>query len=150
RRDFPHGRYPLRIEESRFSLKEYETFIEQNAAEISAFTQQREQAFDEELARWHANGQFNYEQAENIEEATEDDIPEGAICVDSSVSGSVWQAQIQPGQTVNAGDLLLILESMKMEINITAPCAGKVTQVLKGEGSRVQAGQTLVVMESVE
>lgn len=149
RRDFPQGRYPLRIEESRFSLKEYEMFIAQNAAEIADFTQQRERAFAEELARWHANGQFNYEPATVVEETTEDDIPEGAICVDSSVSGSVWQAQIQPGQTVNAGDLLLILESMKMEINITAPCTGTVTRILKSEGSRVQAGQTLVVMESV-
>lgn len=149
RRDFPQGRYPLRIEESHFSLKEYEMFIAQNAAEIADFTQQRERAFAEELARWHANGQFNYEPATVIEETTEDDIPEGAICVDSSVSGSVWQAPIQPGQTVNAGDLLLILESMKMEINITAPCTGTVTRILKSEGSRVQAGQTLVVMESV-
>jgi urea carboxylase len=150
RRDFPQGRYPLRIEESEFSLKEYEAFIEQNAAGIATFTRQREQAFDEELARWHANGQFNYEQTEHVEEATQDDIPDGAICIDSSVSGSVWQAQIQPGQEVNAGDLLLILESMKMEINITAPCAGKVKQVLKNEGARVQAGQTLVVMEAIE
>ena len=150
RRDFPQGRYPLRIEESHFSLKEYEIFLEQNAQDIAAFTQQREQAFDEELARWHANGQFNYEQADVVEETLENDIPEGAICVDSSVSGSVWQTQIQPGQLVNAGDVLLILESMKMEINITAPCAGKVVQVLKTEGSRVQAGQTLVVMENVE
>lgn len=149
RRDFPQGRYPLRIEESHFSSKEYEMFIAQNAAEIADFTQQRERAFAEELARWHANGQFNYEPATVIEETTEDDIPEGAICVDSSVSGSVWQAPIQPGQTVNAGDLLLILESMKMEINITAPCTGTVTRILKSEGSRVQAGQTLVVMESV-
>ena len=150
RRDFPQGRYPLRIEESQFSLKEYETFLEQNSQDIAEFTQQREQAFDEELARWHANGQFNYEQAEVVEEAAASDIPDGAVCVDSSVSGSVWQTQIQPGQVVNAGDVLLILESMKMEINITAPCAGKVVQVLKTEGSRVQAGQTLVVMESVE
>ena len=150
RRDFPQGRYSLRIEESEFSLKEYEAFIEQNAAGIATFTRQREQAFDEELARWHANGQFNYEQTEHVEEATQDDIPDGAICIDSSVSGSVWQAQIQPGQEVNAGDLLLILESMKMEINITAPCAGKVKQVLKNEGARVQAGQTLVVMEAIE
>ena len=150
RRDFPQGRYPLRIEESHFSLKEYETFLEHNAQDIAAFTQQREQAFDEELARWHANGQFNYEQAEVVEGPAASDIPDGAVCVDSSVSGSVWQTQIQPGQVVNAGDVLLILESMKMEINITAPCAGKVVQVLKTEGSRVQAGQTLVVMEGVE
>lgn len=148
RNDFPQGRYPIKIEESNFSLHEYETFITDNAKSIEQFTAQREQAFEEELARWHANGQFNYEQKEVIEETDEIDIPEDAIRVDSSVSGSVWQTTATIGQQVNAGDVLLVLESMKMEINIAAPCAGKVTQILKTDGARVQAGQTLVVLES--
>ena len=63
------------------------------------------------------------------------------------MSGSVWQSSVSVGQDVKAGDVLLVLESMKMEINITAPCAGKVSHVLKTEGMRVQAGQTLVVLE---
>jgi len=147
RRDFPQGRYSIKIEESQFSLHEYETFITDNAESIEQFTSQREQAFEEELARWHANGQFNYEQKEIIEETDEIDIPEDAIRVDSSVSGSVWQTTAKIGQQVNAGDVLLVLESMKMEINIAAPCAGKVTQILKTDGARVQAGQTLVVLE---
>ena len=61
----------------------------------------------------------------------------------------VWQTQVQVGQTVKAGDVLLILESMKMEINITASSAGKVTHLLKADGARVQAGQTLVVLEAI-
>ncbi len=149
RRDFPLGRYDIKIEESHFSLGEYENFIAANASDITKFTAQREQAFDEELARWHANGQFNYEQEEVIEIDAETQFPENAICVDSSVSGSVWQTQVKIGQEVNAGDILLILESMKMEININAPCAGKVTHLLKNDGARVQAGQTLVVLEEV-
>lgn len=147
RRDFPQGRYSINIEESQFSLHEYEKFICDNSESIAQFTEQREHAFDEELARWHANGQFNYEQKEVAEETDEVEIPEDAIRVDSSVSGSVWQSSVKVGQVVKAGDVLLVLESMKMEINITAPCAGKVTQILKNEGMRVQAGQTLVVLE---
>jgi len=147
RRNFPLGRYPIKIEESQFSLNDYEKFIAENSAAIAEFSQARETAFDEELARWHANGQFNYEQKEILEETSEIDIPKGAIPIDSSVSGSVWQSLVKVGQSVNAGDVLLVLESMKMEINITAPCAGKVLQVLKAEGARVQAGQTLVVIE---
>jgi urea carboxylase len=149
RRDFPQGRYPLKIEKSHFSLKDYEQFIADNATDIQTFTAQRERAFDEELARWHADGQFNYEQTEAVEDKQETDIAEDAIRVDSSVSGSVWQTQVKVGDKVNAGDLLLILESMKMEINIAAPCAGTVIQVLKNEGARVQAGQTLVVLEEL-
>ncbi|WP_039914820.1 urea carboxylase [Cellvibrio mixtus] len=149
RRDFPLGRYDIKIEESHFSLGEYENFIAANKSGIDKFTTQREKAFEEELARWHANGQFNYEQEEIIESETETQFPDSAICVDSSVSGSVWQTQVKIGQEVSAGDILLILESMKMEININAPCAGKVTHLLKNDGARVQAGQTLVVLEEV-
>jgi len=149
RRDFPLGRYQLRIEETRFSLKDYEEFIANNNQDIAQFTQKRELAFEEELARWHANGQFNFEPPETTETEADEALPEGALTVDSSVSGSVWQLQVKPGQEVAAGDLLLVLESMKMEINITSPVAGKVTRILKTEGARVQAGQTLVVMEAV-
>jgi urea carboxylase len=147
RRDFPLGRYSIEIEESKFSLNEYEKFITENATSITHFSRSRGKAFDEELARWHANGQFNYEQKEMVEDNDEINIPEGATRVDSSVSGSVWQSLVKPGQSVNTGDVLLVLESMKMEINIFAPCAGKIIQVLKVEGARVQAGQTLVVIE---
>ena len=149
RHDFPQGRYPIRIEESSFSLGEYQQFLTSHSNAISDFTAQREQAFAAELARWHANGQFNYEQEEVQEEHEETELAEDAIRIDSSVSGSVWQTQVQVGQEVKAGDILLILESMKMEINITAPCAGKVTHLLKSNGARVQAGQTLVVLEEV-
>ncbi|MES2822829.1 MAG: urea carboxylase [Pseudomonadota bacterium] len=147
RLDFPQGRYSIKIEESQFSLNEYEKFIAHNAEAITQFTHQRECAFAEELARWHANGQFNYEQVEIVEKTDEIAIAEDAIRVDSSVSGSVWQIAVKVEQKVNAGDVLLVLESMKMEINISAPCAGKVIQILKTEGARVQAGQTLVVLE---
>jgi urea carboxylase len=146
RRDFPQGRYPIKIEQSHFSLSEYQQFIEANTDSIQSFTAQREQAFEEELAHWHATGQFNYEQAEVEAESEELPLPEDAIRVDSSVSGSVWQTQVKVGQTVAAGDVLLILESMKMEINIGAPCAGVITHILKTDGARVQAGQTLVVL----
>ena len=148
RRDFPLGRYDINIEEGHFSLSEYENFIAAHKTDIGIFTRQREKAFDEELARWHADGQFNYEQEQIIESESEMQFPEHATRVDSPVSGSVWQTRANIGQEVKAGDILLILESMKMEINISAPCAGKVTHLLKNEGARVQAGQTLVVLEA--
>src|SRR5690606_201207 len=98
RKNFPQGRYPLKIEESHFSLSEYQQFIEQNQSSIDSFTHQREKAFDEELSRRHTNGQFNYEQAETVEENHEADLPDDAIRIDSSVSGSVWQTQVIIGQ----------------------------------------------------
>jgi len=147
RNDFPLGNYPLKIEQGEFSLADYQQFIEREQNAIDVFTQQREQAFDQELARWHAEGQFHY-QAPEVEESTkEETFPDDATLIDSSVSGSVWQSLVKPGQQVKAGEVVLILESMKMEIAVTAPAAGKVLRVLKGEGARVQAGQTLLVLE---
>ncbi|PPC75164.1 urea carboxylase [Pokkaliibacter plantistimulans] len=147
REDFPRGNYPLRIEEGQFSLASYQTFIDEQQPSITRFTRQREAAFAEELQRWHASGQFNYE-AESVEAETEQaSWPEHATVVDSPVSGSVWQADVAVGDKVTLGQPLLILESMKMEIPVFATCAGTVTQLLVKPAGRVNAGQVLVVIE---
>ncbi len=147
RRDFPQGRYPLNIEETTFCLGDYEDFLAQNEVAITAFRAQREQSFNEELAHWHATGQFNFEVPEAAVEATEPDWPEHAVVVDSPVSGSVWQCIAAEGQQVKAGDTLMVLESMKMEIPLQAVSDGTVLQMRLEEGARVVAGQALVVME---
>lgn len=104
-------------------------------------------AFERELERWHANGQFHFDQEEA--ETVDSDITwsEDAIVVDSPVSGSVWQTQVKAGDEVKAGQLLVILESMKMEIPLHAPSDGVVTEVLLKNSSRVNAGQAVVVLE---
>jgi len=148
RRDFPHGRYPLRIDETRFSLADYETLLADNASGIEAFNARRRQAFDQELARWHANGQFNFSHVEaDADDDAVADWPEDSLVIDSPVSGSVWQRRVEPGVAVNAGDTLLVLESMKMEIAVTAVSGGRITHILKNQGAQVRAGDPLVVME---
>ena len=148
RRDFPQGRYPLKIEESTFNLGQYQSMLAEQEVGIGDFRQRREAAFEAELAHWHATGQFDYEPAQEESQAEDVDWPEDSVVVDSPVSGSVWQAAITPGQQVQRGDTLMILESMKMEIPILAPCDGVVSQMLLAEGKRVSAGQSLVVMEA--
>jgi urea carboxylase len=59
----------------------------------------------------------------------------------------VWKIRVRPGDTVAAGATLVVVESMKMEIAIGAPVAGKVLDVLCREGSAVAAGQQVVVLE---
>lgn len=118
RRDFPQGRYPLRIEESHFSLSDYGDFLTRNAGEIARFQAKRTHAFEAELAHWHATGQFNFKDQESS--STEEDASwsEDAVVVDSPVAGSIWQADLAPGQIVKEGETLMILESMKMEIPV--------------------------------
>ena len=65
---------------------------------------------------------------------------------ESVTEAEVGEWSVKVGDTVKAGQTLLILESMKMEIPLQAPCDGVVTHVLQQPGGRVQAGQPLVVL----
>ena len=65
----------------------------------------------------------------------------------SEVSGSVWKVEVAVGQAVQAGDMLLIVESMKMEIPVEAPFGGTVTEVLVVEGDAVADGQWLIRLD---
>ncbi|MEZ5593908.1 MAG: urea carboxylase [Gammaproteobacteria bacterium] len=147
RRDFPQGRYPLQIEQSQFSLADYEDFLARQQTDIEQFKSRRNAAFQAELAHWHASGQFNFESAEQTSNTTEPDWPADSIEVDSPVAGSVWQTAVSIGDQVNAGDTLLVLESMKMEIALPSPCAGVVSHLLLSAGHRVNAGQPMVVLQ---
>ncbi|MES9854322.1 MAG: urea carboxylase [Candidatus Thiodiazotropha sp. L084R] len=149
RKDFPQGRYPIKIEESSFNLADYEGFIKSHDVEIESFRQQREQAFSDELKNWHASGQFNYEAVEKEQQLTERSWPEESLVIDSPITGSVWQTEVKVGQKVEAGECLMILESMKMEIPVYASADSKVTHLLLENGQRVGAGQALVVLEEV-
>jgi acetyl-CoA carboxylase biotin carboxyl carrier protein len=65
----------------------------------------------------------------------------------SEVSGSIWKVEVVTGQTVAAGDVLMIVESMKMEIPVESPSAGTVRELLVAEGEAVQDGQWLLSLE---
>jgi biotin carboxyl carrier protein len=65
----------------------------------------------------------------------------------SPVSGIVVRVVTQVGQKLQAGDVLLVLEAMKMETSVTAPVAGKVAKVRVAAGESVQAGQIVVEFE---
>lgn len=67
--------------------------------------------------------------------------------VKAELVGNVWKVEAQSGDAVNEDDVLLILESMKMEIPVMAPVAGTVREVLVKEQEVVREGQVLVVIE---
>jgi urea carboxylase len=62
----------------------------------------------------------------------------------SPVSGSVWSLAVEPGQRVDVGEKLIVLEAMKMEILVVAPSSGIVEKVNCAPGSLVFAGQVLL------
>ena len=57
RRDFPRGRYPLKIEHTTFSLADYQRLVDANGDSIHAFKQKQQQAFEAERQRWLETGQ---------------------------------------------------------------------------------------------
>ncbi len=149
RASFPQGGYALQIEPTTFSLREYRRFLAEEAGSIAAFKARQQAAFEAERERWAASGQAVYAGDMEVASAGPDselDLPPGGRAVASSVPGSVWRVTAEPGQQVLAGDTLLIVESMKMEFNVLAPCAGTVHQMLCREGAPVAAGQDVLVL----
>ncbi len=151
RRDFPLGNYPLKIEETTFNLADYNRFLQQHSSAIAHFQNRRQTAFAEELAQWRRDGQLTYQQEEStVVDGDEDLLPDGITGVDSPVSGSVWQLLVDEGDLVAAGAAVMILESMKMEIEIHATQSGCVSKIIKRQGHAVTAGQTLLWLSAGE
>jgi len=145
RRDFPKGDFELKVEETTFNLNEYQAFLEENDDSIRTFTYSRNQAFEEELERWVASGQINFESQQDLAEHDGDALPDGTP-VESPVAGNIWQLQVKEGDTVEEGQVVAILESMKMEIEVTAPESGKVIHIARQEGQQINAGQAVMVI----
>jgi biotin carboxyl carrier protein len=66
--------------------------------------------------------------------------------VRTEVAGNVWKVEVSVGQRVAAGDPLVIVESMKMEIPVEAPVAGTVTAIAVTTGDRVAEGAAVVTL----
>ena len=149
RRDFPKGRYSIDIEETRFNLKDYLEFLQQNKNNIENFTNRRKIAFDEELQRWLESGQINYESVQDLASdiGEEDALPERCVAIESPVAGNIWKILVKQGDIIQQGQPMLILESMKMEIEIVAPHAGIVYAINRSEGSQINTGQALLILQ---
>ena len=147
RRDFPLGRYPLRIEHSTLRLAEYQDFLMREAESIGEFRDHQQNAFNAERDRWIASGQAHFDSQETVaDEGGDAPLQPGEQGVESPVSGNLWQVQATAGSRVREGDVLVVLESMKMEIPLLAPCDGIVQQVSVQPGSAVRAGQRVAVI----
>ncbi|MBP3653982.1 MAG: biotin/lipoyl-binding protein [Oscillospiraceae bacterium] len=66
--------------------------------------------------------------------------------IPSPLPGTILQVKVNAGQAVKEGDILIIIEAMKMENEVLAPRAGTVAQVVAAKGATVNTGDTLVVL----
>jgi urea carboxylase len=133
---FPQGRYALQIEDAEFRLKDHQY-------DATEWKRRQQQAFLEERDRWGAE---KIVEAGEVASIVEDAVAQGCRAVSSPVTASVWSIGIERGQRVEAGQRLIVLEAMKMEIAVTTPVAGVVEKVDCAVGALVSAGQRLVTI----
>jgi acetyl-CoA carboxylase biotin carboxyl carrier protein len=67
--------------------------------------------------------------------------------IEAHITGTVWKVEVAVGDTVEEGDTVVILESMKMEMPVEAEDDGTVKEIRVAEGQSVSEGDTLVVLE---
>ena len=141
--------YDIKIEETTFSLADYKKILTENHDEIVLAKERQQKAFDAEYQRWVETGQVNFSAENETVEKNEDNLvlEDDETAVESVISCSVWKVLANEGQKVKAGDVVMIVESMKMEISITASGSGTISKILKKEGSTVTAGQALFVIK---
>lgn len=67
--------------------------------------------------------------------------------VEAHITGTIWRVEVEVGDTVDEGDTVVILESMKMEMPVEAEDPGVVKEIRCVEGQAVSEGDTLIVLE---
>jgi acetyl-CoA carboxylase biotin carboxyl carrier protein len=67
--------------------------------------------------------------------------------IEAHITGTVWKIEVKIGDTVEEGDTVLVLESMKMEMPVESEDEGTVAEIRCEEGQAVSEGDTLVVLE---
>jgi biotin carboxyl carrier protein len=73
--------------------------------------------------------------------------PGGAGAITSQMTGRVIRVDVEPGAQVKEGDILLVIEAMKMENEVLAPANGTVKEVAVAAGARVSEGDLLVILD---
>ena len=149
RENFRHGRFEVRVEEEVFDVGAYLDFLEMHRDSIEAFQARQRKAFTQEVSRWSA-ADIAPPAIETAQAAPADSEALGAhqCPVQADIAGSVWKLVAEPGARVEAGDPLVIVEAMKMEVAITAPQAGTLSAFHCAPGTPVRAGELLAVLDT--
>ncbi|MEC5217072.1 urea carboxylase [Actimicrobium sp. GrIS 1.19] len=153
RDDFIAGRVSLRIEEGEFRLSDYQRFLHEHSASIKHFKDRQQAAFEAERERWRLAGVSETVDDDSAGNSAASEAAANAFdgeVIASQVAGGVWSMRVAIGDHVKAGQTLLVMETMKMEINVQAHCDGDIVQLLCVEGQAVTAGQSLILMQRTE
>ncbi|GLK78632.1 urea carboxylase [Methylopila turkensis] len=143
---FPHGRYDVRIEDSSFSYRAYARFLTDNADGIAAFQARRQAAFEAERADWKARGLDSFVSDAGSAPEDESAVPDGCVAAASHMTGNVWKLLVEEGDHVAVGQPIVVVEAMKMEMEITAPAAGEIVSLRAKPGRTVRSGDVVAAI----
>ena len=147
RADFAVGRHSVQVESGTFRLREYGEMLAREASSIEEFRTTQSRAFSGERRAWEAAGEFApREEAEANPLAAEYTPPAGAAVISAPMTSSVWKVNVVPGDEVQPGQVVVIIEAMKTETAVSSPWAGTVMEVVAPPGTQVATGAPLVVI----
>lgn len=144
---FREGRAEIRIEHTEFDFAEYNRFLSENHEDIAAFQTRQKAAFDTEVELWRDDDPASAQPVVGVPDVDSD--LDGHL-VSADMCGSVWKVLVEPGQRVEAGTPLLVVEAMKMELAVVAPVAGIVRSVRCQPGKPVSPGDALILLDTEE
>jgi len=124
--------------------KTYEAEVE--VLEDDAMARQQNYGTQQPLSGTIQSVQASAAPAQSPAAAAKENASEDKLCR-SPVTGIVIKVNVEPGQAILANDLLMVLEAMKMETNVTAHCAGTVKNVRVEQGGSVKLNQVVVEFE---
>ncbi|KAI3425770.1 hypothetical protein D9Q98_007745 [Chlorella vulgaris] len=160
RADFRNGRLEIRIEEASFDVHEYNQFLKSVAGEYEELRQRQRKAMAEQMAidaemlqkmdAAHRSGLAHAQSSVmRVAMGENDSDPydgQPGTAVTAAVTGTVWEIKVELGTAVKAGDTLVVLEAMKMEYAVTAPCDGILKHVCVQQADMVQQGSPLCLV----
>jgi urea carboxylase len=148
---FPQGKLKLDITEETFRLRDYHAFLNSIKEDAASFKQRQQAAFEAERDRWVLAGQTEAAIDVSMDGpplASELELPLGCRAVKSPLTGSVWNVGVKSGDRVDAGQRILVIEAMKMEVAVAAPEDGTITEILCHQGMQITTGQPLMVLRT--
>lgn len=144
---FPHGAYPIRIEQDEFSYADYARDLVRNRASIATFKESQQKAFEAERQRWKDLKLDDTPSEPAAAPGEAEGIPDGFAGVFSEVPGNVWKCLVDEGAKVVSGDIVAIIESMKMEIGVQAPANGTISSIRVRPGQTLRAGDIVAIIK---
>lgn len=154
REQFRAGTFEPIIEYEDFNIAEYSKMLNSIEGEVNIYQEQQRKAAAvqnelevESLARL----------GDILEEADSEkvndmviELPIGCKFAESPVTAKIWEIRKEPGDIVAKGDVIMILEAMKMEFNVESPCNGTLKTLLGEKGNMVNLGDNLAIIESAD